>query len=82
MIVTPDMPKEPGTTVEFSGALIELANLIVIDDVGIKVTHNTEWVQLEVDSFSYPHSTAYMEPDDAEALGRLLIDQANKARGL
>jgi hypothetical protein len=82
MIVTPDMPKEAGSTVEFSGKLQDLADIIGWDEVGAKVTTRDyqQCVKLEIDSFSYPHSTMYMDPDDAEALGKLLIEKAKIAR--
>lgn len=83
MIITPDMPKEPGSTVEASGALIEWMDVEGWDGVGAKVISDAgaiggPVVKLTVDSSAWPNKTIYMDPDDAAYLGRLLIDAAAK----
>lgn len=85
MIITPDMPREAGSTVEFSGALIDLMDIEDLAGTGIKVGFSSVYygphVTLDVDSASTSYRTvANMTADDAEHLAGLLLAAAKKAR--
>lgn len=84
MIITPDMPQEPGTTVATHGALIDLMDIEDLDEQGIKVGFSTTYhgphVTLAVDSTTYPHKTGRLTADDAEHLALMLLAAAKKAR--
>lgn len=80
MRITPDMPCEPGTTVETHGALIDWADFQDDDKTGIKVTVTYGHVRVKVDSFNPFGSTIWLDADDAEGLGRLLIAKAAELR--
>jgi len=82
MIVTAQMPKEEGSTVEFSGALLELADVIGEDGVGAKVTADRELVVLMVDSTAFPNKTIWMDAGTAEHLAAVLAAHAAKVREL
>jgi len=51
MKITPDMPREAGSTVDESGALLELADYEDADGTGVKVTESEGRVRVKVDSY-------------------------------
>ena len=84
MIVTPQMGKEDGTTAEQTGALLDLADVVGWDGTGAKASvaelFGDYSVKIEADSFSHPHSSVYLDPDDAEAFARVILARAAEAR--
>ena len=67
MKITPDMPREAGSTVDESGALLELADYEDADGTGVKVTESEGRVRVKVDSYDPFGRTIYL--DRADALG-------------
>lgn len=80
MRITPDMPLEPGGTAETHGALLDLADFEDGDGTGVKVTIGQERVRVEVDSYNPFGSSIWLDAEDAEGLGRLLIAKAAELR--
>lgn len=80
MRITGEMPVEPGGTVEAHGALLDLADFQDDDETGVKVTISQERVRVKVDSYSFSARSVWLDADDAEGLGRLLIARAAECR--
>jgi hypothetical protein len=80
MRITEDMPREAGGSVELHGALIDLADFQDDDETGVKVTIRQERVRVEVDSYSAFGSSVWLNAEDANGLGHLLIAKADELR--
>jgi hypothetical protein len=80
MKITAEMPLEPGGTVETHGALIDLADFEDDNETGIKVTISQERVRVKTDSYSINARSVWLDADDAEGLGHLLIARAAELR--
>ena len=80
MRITEDMPLEAGGTVETHGALIDLADFQDDDETGVKVTIGQDRVRVKTDSYSPWGKSVWLDADDAEGLGRLLITRAAELR--
>jgi hypothetical protein len=78
--ITPDIPLEEGGTVETHGALLDLADFEDDDETGVKVTISQERVRVKTDSYSFRATSVWLDADDAEGLGRLLIAKAAELR--
>ena len=76
MQVPADMRNEGGILVA------TMADFLDVDETGVQAVVVQDTVQLIVDSTSHPAKSVHLEPDDAEALGYLLIMRARQARGL
>ena len=89
MRITPDMPKEPGGTVEEHGALIELADFQDDDGTGVKATvqdsQGGRRIRIKIDSYDPFGATIWLTPADAVGLATtlgLLAHQANMQNAL
>ena len=80
MRITEDMPLEPGATVETHGALIDLADFQDDDGTGVKVTIRQDRVRVKTDSYNPFGSSIWLDADDADGLGHLLIARAAELR--
>lgn len=80
MRITPDMPLEEGGTVETHGALLDLADFEDDDKTGVKVTISQERVRVKTDSYSFRATSVWLNAEDANALGHLLIAKADELR--
>ena len=77
MRVTPEMTTEAG------GRLDEFADFLDVSDDGVRaVVVPRGLVKLVVNSTGYPSMSAWLDPDDAEGVGVLLIQRAAEARAL
>lgn len=74
------MPLEEGGTVETHGALLDLADFQDDDKTGVKVTISLDRVRVKTDSYSFRATSVWLDADDTEALGRLLIAKADELR--
>ena len=86
MKITPDMPREPGSTVEWSGALLDLADFQDDDETGVKVGIATDYsrgvarVRIKVDSYSFRCRSVWLNAEDAEGLAQLIAAKAAELR--
>ena len=80
MKITPDMPLEPGGTTETHGALISLADFQDDDETGVKATIIQDRVRVKTDSYSTSGRSVWLDADDTEEFGRLLIGLAAELR--
>lgn len=69
-----------GMTTEGGARLAEMADFLDVDDTGVQVTQDAVCVKLTVDSTAYPPHSAWLDPDDADALGDLLKLRAAECR--
>lgn len=75
MQVTPEMTTEAG------GRLDKLADFLDADETGVRaVLSDGGHVKLTVGSTEYPNKSAYLDADDADALGDLLKARAAELR--
>ena len=75
MRVPADLRNEGGVLVS------AMADFLDVDEAGVQaIVTDMGNVRLKVDSTAHPSKSAYLEPDDAEALGNLLIQRAHEAR--
>jgi hypothetical protein len=70
-------------TTEAGGALSRLADILTEDGVGIQLSTAEvgDFAKLTVDSTAYPNKSAYLDPDDCDALADMLRAKANELRG-
>lgn len=75
MQVTPEMTTEGGSRLD------KMADFLDADEVGVQaILSNTGHVKLTVDSTAWPSKSAYLDADDADALGDLLKARASELR--
>ena len=70
----------PGDERMYGKPLKDLADVIADYERGVKVEVDRDKVRLSDDSLSLSHSDVIMDPEDADYLGQLLIQAAERAR--
>lgn len=79
MIITPDMPKTPGYTVEEAGRLSDIMDVEGWDNVGVKIRNERDCVSIEVGAGTFPSKVVVVDAEDACYLAGLLLRAAVNA---